>query len=90
MHVNYNDLTPKQKEHMCKIYLWIQVNNREFWWAEDAEYSSRTIKSLINKGLLNEYTEHSVTLTYRGEELGRSCFVRTTKFDQYAVEVGFL
>lgn len=87
---NYSDLTKKQRHHMARIYLWIRVNNREFWWGEDADYSLRTIKSLIKRGLLNEYTTWSVTLTPRGYELGRSCFVRTTDFDAYAYEVGFL
>ena len=90
MHVNYSDLTPKQKHHMARIYLWISTYRREFWWGEDSEYSERTIKSLIRKGLLLEFSKYAVDITDKGEEIGRSCFVRTNKHDAYAVEIGFM
>lgn len=86
----YSDLTPKQRDHLARIYLWIGAYKREYYWSEDASFASRTIKSLINRGLLNEYSEWAVSLTYRGHELGRSCFVRTSAYDEYAREIGYL
>lgn len=86
----YSDLTIKQREHLAKIYLWIGTYKREFWWGEDANFSPRTIKSLIGRELLYEHSEWSVTLTKEGYEMGRRCFVRTTAYDAYAREVGFM
>lgn len=77
-----SDLTSKQKDHLCRIYLWEKHNVRPFYWGEDGSFSERTIISLVHNSLLYTTSEWSVRPTVIGNFLGHAVFVRTKVYDQ--------